>query len=392
MAFPRRVALLLVLVLTGCSDDADEPPAATPVPTPAIAPTPVAEAVPPAELAPAPPVEPAAAVVEPAPVPVTAEPVVTPAPAPAAPPAETPVPPVVEAPVPAAAPAQTPAAPAAAPPAAPPEPAPPLAAAAPPAAADEAALLAAIGIADTVAGEADAAARCGPCHSLVEGGGTLVGPNLYEIVGAAIGRTPGFSYSPALLALNAEGATWTYARLDAFLANPSLAIPGTRMGVSGVADARDRANIIGYLRLLALTPVPLAGPVRPVIPEGLTPVTLTTEQVDNGRDLYDRYCSRCHGINLIGLVNENEWGEAPNLIGATFVNRWYSGPVYELFLLIRTLQLPEDRGGFNHGGLGIADERYAQIVAYILSQNGFQPGPVPLPFDEAGLRGVGFYQ
>jgi cytochrome c len=257
---------------------------------------------------------------------------------------------------------------------------------------DEAALLAAIATGNLGEGQAEAEERCGPCHTFASGEGTLLGPNLFEIVGAAVARNVTFNYSPALRALGAEGATWTFVRLDAFLANPSVAVPGTRMGIGGVADDRARASIIAYLRSLSNVPIPLAGADRAAIPEGLAPVGFTTEQVDNGRDLYNRFCSRCHGVNMIGLYNANEWNSAPNLIGATFVDRWYSGSVYEIFRVITTLRLDEARGGFNHGGLGIADERYAQIVAYILSQNGFQPGPVPLPFDRAGLERLGFYQ
>jgi len=53
-----------------------------------------------------------------------------------------------------------------------------------------------------------------------------------------------FDYSPAM---KAAGGRWTKERLDAFLANPGAAIPGTTMMFPGIPDAGTRRKIIEYL-------------------------------------------------------------------------------------------------------------------------------------------------
>lgn len=42
--------------------------------------------------------------------------------------------------------------------------------------------------------------------------------------------------------------TWDESTLDAFIADPQKAVPGTLMPFSGVADAKQRAEIIEYLK------------------------------------------------------------------------------------------------------------------------------------------------
>ena len=55
----------------------------------------------------------------------------------------------------------------------------------------------------------------------------------------------------------AKGAKWDYAMLDAFIANPKAAVPGTSMGYAGLKDADKRADVIVYLRSLSDNPAPL---------------------------------------------------------------------------------------------------------------------------------------
>ncbi|MBV8592825.1 MAG: c-type cytochrome, partial [Caulobacteraceae bacterium] len=81
--------------------------------------------------------------------------------------------------------------------------------------------------------------RCAMCH----GDGAVQGPNLRGVVGRRAGAAPGFAYTPAL-----KGAAliWSPAALDRFLANPSLAIPGTAMPIR-ITVAAQRADLIAYL-------------------------------------------------------------------------------------------------------------------------------------------------
>ncbi|NJM29409.1 MAG: hypothetical protein HC855_04230 [Rhizobiales bacterium] len=52
---------------------------------------------------------------------------------------------------------------------------------------------------------------------------------------------------------------WTYEALDAFLANPKAAVPGTKM-VLATKKAETRADILAYLAKLADAPVPFPAP------------------------------------------------------------------------------------------------------------------------------------
>jgi len=96
---------------------------------------------------------------------------------------------------------------------------------------------------------------CASCHSFNEGGRNGVGPNLWGIVGANHARVEGFNYSAANRALSDK--PWDFEALNAFIAAPSRAMPGTRMAFAGLANAQQRADIIAYLRTLSNNPVPL---------------------------------------------------------------------------------------------------------------------------------------
>ena len=58
-------------------------------------------------------------------------------------------------------------------------------------------------------------------------------------------KEKGFTYSAALR--KAE-VTWDDKSLDAFIADPQKAIPGNVMPFPGVADAKQRTEIIDYLK------------------------------------------------------------------------------------------------------------------------------------------------
>lgn len=91
-------------------------------------------------------------------------------------------------------------------------------------------------------------ARCASCHSL-DAGQNRLGPNLQYIMGRTAGTLEGARYSPSL---QASGIVWDEESLDAYLANPRQAVPGTTMTV-GVPNAAQRGAIIAYLSSLATT-------------------------------------------------------------------------------------------------------------------------------------------
>ena len=84
---------------------------------------------------------------------------------------------------------------------------------------------------------------CAMCHSM-EPGKNLNGPSLAGVYGRAVGKVPGYRYSPGL---SAEKGRWDKARLDKWLEDPRRMVPGSRMAVK-VPSAQERAAIIAYLK------------------------------------------------------------------------------------------------------------------------------------------------
>lgn len=84
--------------------------------------------------------------------------------------------------------------------------------------------------------------RCMACHALAF---DRVGPRHCGLLGRKAGSVPGFAYSAAM---KASGIVWNEPALDRFLAQPLKVVPGTAMTYDGVPDARDRADLIAYLR------------------------------------------------------------------------------------------------------------------------------------------------
>ncbi len=98
--------------------------------------------------------------------------------------------------------------------------------------------------------EGDAAAgervfrQCLACHA-VDKPQNRVGPTLYGVIGRTAGTVEGFRYSKA----NAEsGVVWTEENLFNYLENPREYIPGTIMAFVGLREAKDRADVIAYIR------------------------------------------------------------------------------------------------------------------------------------------------
>jgi cytochrome c len=88
-------------------------------------------------------------------------------------------------------------------------------------------------------------AQCAACHSA--GGSNGVGPSLQGVVGRKSGTFPGFHYSRAM---KGAAITWDDKMLNAYVANPQKVVPGNIMPFSGVADAKQRADLIAYLDTL----------------------------------------------------------------------------------------------------------------------------------------------
>ncbi len=106
-----------------------------------------------------------------------------------------------------------------------------------------------------VAAGAKLVKKCLGCHSLDRKRPNKVGPGLWGVVGRAKGAVEGFRYSAGM---KEKGGDWSYADLDAFLANTKAFIAKTKMSFK-LKKPEDRAAVILYLRTLAETPAPLPG-------------------------------------------------------------------------------------------------------------------------------------
>ncbi|MBX3495044.1 MAG: cytochrome c family protein [Parvibaculum sp.] len=91
------------------------------------------------------------------------------------------------------------------------------------------------------------ARQCAACHTFDEGGKAGIGPNLYKTVGGPHAHDPNFNYSTAM---KETGGNWNFEALDAFIANPRAAVPGTIMSFAGLRRAEQRADLIVYLNTL----------------------------------------------------------------------------------------------------------------------------------------------
>jgi cytochrome c len=84
--------------------------------------------------------------------------------------------------------------------------------------------------------------RCLACHSLQH---SRSGPRHCGVFGRKAGTLPGYAYSQAM---KKSGIIWDETNLNRFLENPLKTLPGTKMAYAGVKDAKDRADLIAYLK------------------------------------------------------------------------------------------------------------------------------------------------
>lgn len=102
----------------------------------------------------------------------------------------------------------------------------------------------------------------------------------------------------------------------------------------------------------------------------------TAEQAQRGRMPYMQQCSACHGDDLVAVD-----AYAPDLTGPVFANRWVGSTVGERYVRIRDT-MPLGRGGT------LDDQTYADILAFVFSQNRIPAGDVELPADEEALLAI----
>ncbi len=86
------------------------------------------------------------------------------------------------------------------------------------------------------------------CHALDE---NRIGPRHCGVFGRRAGSLPGFDYSPAM---RRSKIVWNDQTLDKFLVDPMKVMPGTAMTFAGVPDAKERADLIAWLKQASRVP------------------------------------------------------------------------------------------------------------------------------------------
>jgi len=108
---------------------------------------------------------------------------------------------------------------------------------------------------------------------------------------------------------------------------------------------------------------------------GQAPVSYTAAQADLGKAVYSKACASCHGAEL----DDGEF--APPLKGAPFMQKWGGKSADEVFTYMST-RMPPDRPN------GLGGETYAQVLAYVLSNNRIGVGTLALPADATALKAM----
>ena len=96
-------------------------------------------------------------------------------------------------------------------------------------------------------------------------------------------------------------------------------------------------------------------------------LSFTSAQADRGRDVFRSVCTTCH------------YSEEFN--DQIFKNSWRRSSAGDLYDFIAT-SMPEDAPG------SLPPTQYADIIAYFLQMNGFDPGSMELPADADALKAL----
>lgn len=88
-------------------------------------------------------------------------------------------------------------------------------------------------------------AKCAACHTIEQGAANGIGPNLYGVMGKAIGaHAAGYAYSGAL---SGKGGNWDWDTMNEWLKSPRAFADGTKMSFAGLPKIEDRAAVAMYL-------------------------------------------------------------------------------------------------------------------------------------------------
>ena len=99
------------------------------------------------------------------------------------------------------------------------------------------------------------------------------------------------------------------------------------------------------------------------------------DQASRGQKAYNSHCARCHGEALLGGEN------SPPLVDRDFLDKWYGKSVGSLVDFTRKT-MPSDGPG------KLSRRQCTDMIAYLLSANGFPAGESDLDSDAAVLNEI----
>src|SRR5690348_3931824 len=126
------------------------------------------------------------------------------------------------------------------------------------------------------------------------------------------------------------------------------------------------AALFGAVAALSTVSLNAQAPASPPANRGRGPVPagdalFTSAQAVAGKAAYERNCASCHGARV------DDGDSAPALRGAAFLGKYGGKPAADLFTYVSTKMPPAAPGS-------LSGAEYAQIIAYVLQQNGFATG------------------
>lgn len=244
---------------------------------------------------------------------------------------------------------------------------------------------------------------CQQCHDLSKGGPNKIGPNLWGVVDRPRASHPGFDYSSAM---GSNHDPWTYEKLFRYLKSPQEMVPGTKMSFAGLRSAKDRIDLIAYLRTLSDSPaaIPPPAPKSAAAPAATTPAArgaaappavsgpqlpdwakvLPTADIAAGKDA-SQACQQCHDLSKGGpnKIGPNLWGivDRPR---ATHPGYDYSSAMSanhdpwsfdKLFVYLQSPQTMVPGTKMSFAGIKSAQQRI-NLIAYLHT---LADTPAPLP-------------
>ncbi len=132
------------------------------------------------------------------------------------------------------------------------------------------------------------------------------------------------------------------------------------------------------LALVVLVIGGLAAPVRSAQPSTVMDGVYTAEQAERGQRAYRRHCTYCHHDDLLG--GEDLRVVPPALVGLAFTERWAGKTLGAYFQAVSTT-MPWQR-------TPLTGPLYADIISYVLKENGYPAGAQDLNADQARLDAI----